>query len=67
MVGDIEITFECTVTELNNVNNVVTYTYFRQNYDNAFNGQTLSCQVKMPEYDWVQASAVIQVRRKSRK
>ena len=75
MVGDLDITYECTrspdVTRVNDeglmyITNVITYTYSRKEHDIDYNGKTLSCQVKMPEYDAVTVSAVIQVRRKSR-
>jgi len=76
MVGDIDITYECTrtpdVTRVNNdgllkITNVITYTYSRTNHDIDYNSQTLSCQVKMPEYEMVEVTAVIEVQRKSRK
>ncbi|KAK2180894.1 hypothetical protein NP493_420g00002 [Ridgeia piscesae] len=70
MVGDIDITYECTrtpdVTRVNNdgllkITNVITYTYSRTNHDIDYNSQTLSCQVKMPEYEMVEVTAVIEV------
>ena len=76
MVGDLDIAYECTKTPhvkrdneegLMKINTVITYTYSRKNHDMDYNGKTLSCQVTMPEYDMVQASAVIEVLRKYRK
>ena len=69
-MDDIDIKYEMQeepgLTKINlegllKVTRTITYTYRKESPDKSFNGKTLTCSAKMPEYEKMQASAVIEV------
>ena len=69
-MDDVDIKYEMheepQLTKINReglleVARTITYTYRRESPDKSFNGKTLTCSAKMPEYEKMQASAVIEV------